>query len=78
MKNIKILGFVRKHIIIILVAVIVIFCFYFFAVRPGQIRSDCYYKSIYGNKYEGSDGRQYNDNIPIDYTSCLHANGLDK
>ena len=42
MEKEKTLDFIKKNKIGIVVLIVVIFLFYFFAIRPGMIRQNCY------------------------------------
>lgn len=67
----KLLQFVRIHRLWVLIALITIFLFYWFQVRPVKIRSYCDWVAR-SKDYHWRVTKYYNDN----YNSCLHEKGL--
>ncbi|MFH1408188.1 MAG: hypothetical protein ABIG91_04125 [Patescibacteria group bacterium] len=66
----KLLQFARIHRLWVLIALITIFLFYWFQVRPVKIRSYCDWKAR--SKTYWKVTKYYTD----DYNSCLHEKGL--
>lgn len=58
----------------VIIAILIIGIFYWFWVRPAQIRSECY-KYAYGTPNLGNTNEWVNA-TEYYYNACLHRNGL--
>ena len=77
----KIINWISKHKIILLVVLVVAGLFYWYSLRPSFIKKDCYNvatEKAKGKRKEAgaTDGKFSKDDYDAYYKFCLQKNGL--
>jgi len=64
----------KKIVIIFLLLIVSSFLFYWYEIRPGEIRSYCDWYAKWG--FNESHGDATDESYQLHYDSCLHSKGL--